>query len=105
MPLPYFRFSPQDTADLGADYSRIAPGSLLDFLGFPVGFTGMNSGSSTFNAIPFLAYYDIVRNYYSNPNETRQMALHNHHCVSIRMARYLFLTVRLWICWLVVIIH
>lgn len=71
MPLPYLRFTPQES-DYTNTYSRVAPGSLLDFLGFPVGFTAMNTGSTDFNAIPFLAYYDIVRNYYSNPNETRQ---------------------------------
>lgn len=56
----------------------VAAGSLLNCLGFPVGATPAAAGSSSsqyslkgvrFNAIPFLAFWDIYRNYYVNRQE------------------------------------
>lgn len=48
----------------------VGTGSLLDYLGLPVGFSGLSADSPedrTFNAVPLLAYYDIWRNYFANP--------------------------------------
>jgi hypothetical protein len=56
----------------------VAPGSVLNCLGFPVGATPAASGTNSdqyvlkgvrFNAIPFLAFWDIYRNYYVNRQE------------------------------------
>lgn len=49
----------------------VAPSSLLDYLGiFPVGFNS-RAIRDTFkvNAEPFIGYFDIWRNYYSNPHD------------------------------------
>jgi hypothetical protein len=56
----------------------VASGSILNCLGFPIGATPAAPGSSSsqyqlkgvrFNAIPFLAFWDIYRNYYVNRQE------------------------------------
>lgn len=56
----------------------VAAGSVLNCLGFPVGATPAASGSNVsqyslkgvrFNAMPFLAFWDIYRNYYVNRQE------------------------------------
>lgn len=40
--------------------------SLADMLGIPVGFLNMTGEPLEFNLAPFLAYYDIVRNYFAH---------------------------------------
>ena len=51
----------------------VAPSSLLDYLGLlPVGFSHSQwrSGSNLkLDALPFIGYYDIFRNYYANPHD------------------------------------
>ena len=56
----------------------VAAGSVLNCLGFPVGATPAAAGKSPdqysvkgvrFNAMPFLAFWDIYRNYYVNRQE------------------------------------
>ena len=56
----------------------VAPGSVLNCFGFPVGATPAASGADAdqyalkgvrFNAVPFLAVWDIYRNYYVNRQE------------------------------------
>lgn len=49
----------------------VSPSSLIDYLGLlPVGFNHLFfSGDKKLNAEPFIAYYDIWRNFYSNPHD------------------------------------
>lgn len=49
----------------------VSPSSLLDYLGIlPVGFNHLFfKGDKKLNAEPFIAYYDIWRNFYSNPHD------------------------------------
>lgn len=70
-------FISKDTSQ-GAGGLPVAAGSILNCLGFPVGATPAASGSSgeqyslkgvRFNAMPFLAFWDIYRNYYVNRQE------------------------------------
>ncbi len=60
---------------------ELASSHILDYLGLPVGFAdrhaydatapnGRAAGAVKFNAIPYLAYLDIWRNYYRNPQES-----------------------------------
>lgn len=97
---PYFRFVPQGYYDdptgiSSAEYTdspalAVAPSSLMDFLGFPVGFqdlhylnnsaqrevigtggyNGFNMNSIKFNAMPWLQFWNIYLNYYINPQES-----------------------------------
>lgn len=56
---------------------QIKPGSLLNYLGLPVGYIGDNDdpngglNAGTFNAEGFLSVLDIYRTYYVNPQEKR----------------------------------
>ena len=72
--LPYFIDVPKDDAVATNVPNTVAPNSLRDYLGFPVGY--VNSSNATtesenirFSALPFLMYYDIFRNYYANQQE------------------------------------
>lgn len=49
----------------------VTPGSLLEQIGVPIGFNSRLGSSSgiRINAVPILAYYDIFRNYFLNPQE------------------------------------
>lgn len=49
----------------------VAPSSLMDYLGmFPVGYNAASwKGNKNLNAIPFIGYFDIWRNFYSNPHD------------------------------------
>lgn len=61
-----------DTSNLALGTSfGVAPSSLLDYLGImPVGFSSRSFADSfKLNATPFIAYFDIYRNYYSNPHD------------------------------------
>ena len=71
-------FTPKD-ASQGTEGLPVASGSVLNCLGFPVGATPAAPGSSVdqyslkgvrFNAMPFLAFWDIYRNYYVNRQES-----------------------------------
>ncbi len=77
--LPYFYVPvPYDGPSYGSlsglPISFIGAGSLLDYLGFPVGFSILgclrdDTGTYTlqnFNAVPLLSYLDIWRNYFAN---------------------------------------
>uniref|UniRef100_A0AAU8B865 Major capsid protein n=1 Tax=Dulem virus 200 TaxID=3145677 RepID=A0AAU8B865_9VIRU len=56
-----------DATSATASTYKVKKGSLLDHLGFPVGFSNRNrTAARYFNAHPILAYYDIVRNYFCN---------------------------------------
>lgn len=50
---------------------EVAPSSLIDYLGLlPVGYNALSwSDTIKLNANPFIAYYDIYRNYYANPHD------------------------------------
>lgn len=48
-------------------FNIVSPGSLADYLGFPVGlFPTFNSTNNTFNGVRMLGYLDIIYNYYVN---------------------------------------
>lgn len=70
-------FTPKDASQTTGGLP-VAAGSILNCLGFPVGATPAVPGSSVdqyslkgvrFNAMPFLAFWDIYRNYYVNRQE------------------------------------
>ncbi|MBO5801551.1 MAG: hypothetical protein J6R16_04690 [Alistipes sp.] len=48
-----------------------SPSSLIDYLGMlPVGYSHLNwKGNKLLNGTPFIGYFDIWRNYYSNPHD------------------------------------
>lgn len=50
---------------------EVAPSSLIDYLGIlPVGYNAMSwAHGIRLNANPFIAYFDIYRNYYANPHD------------------------------------
>lgn len=63
--LPYFEDSSKPDV-------KVAKNSLWDYFGYPVGYAFEGATSATkqrFSALPFLMYYDIVRNYYINQQE------------------------------------
>lgn len=64
---PFIQFgSPSGTdSNLVANYP-VKAGSLLDHLGFPVGFQNRGTSAKSFNCLPVISYYDIVRCYFAN---------------------------------------
>lgn len=61
---------PTDPSDDEINHTQVAPDSLIAYMG--INGYGWNMGNSTtreFNALPFLMYYDIFKNYYSNKQE------------------------------------
>ena len=80
--LPYLELTSVETPDgtPDIDNSQINPSALLSYLGIRgVGFNSSNSGPKTrqFNAIPFLGYWDIFKNYYANKQEDVAYFIHN----------------------------
>ena len=80
--LPYIELTsvetPADVVDL--ENSQVHPSALLSYLGIRgVGFNSSNTGPKTrrFNAIPFLGYWDIFKNYYANKQEEFAYYIHN----------------------------
>lgn len=80
--LPYIELTapatPNDVTDI--DNTQIHPSALLSYLGIRgVGYNSSNTGDKTrrFNAIPFLGYWDIVKNYYANKQEDNAYFIHN----------------------------
>lgn len=61
-----------ETSDIPIDIQQVNPSSLLAYLGIR-GFGQARYGSTKFaarfNAVPYLAYYDIYKNYYANKQE------------------------------------
>ena len=73
-PQPFTLLTYPDGQEYGftaATSLSVAPGSLLDYLGMlPVGFNNLQwSTSRRLDALPFIGYYDIFRNYYANPHD------------------------------------
>lgn len=75
-PLPYIHISPQNSdVEIPWEACTNRPGTLNDFMGIPVGFNncystddpGSGSDDIKLSAMRYLAYYDIVRNYYTDP--------------------------------------
>nr|WAE43528.1 MAG: major capsid protein [Microviridae sp.] len=75
----------QTTADLNIagevpyDLQQVSPSSLLAYLG--IRGIGKNSSNGTpfsrdFNAVPFLGYWDIYKNYYANKQEENGQYIH-----------------------------
>lgn len=60
-------------SDIPVDLQQINPSSLLKYLGISgTGYNptaGATQANAAFNAIPYLAYYDIYKNYYANKQE------------------------------------
>lgn len=66
------------TADATVEEGVYVPsGSLMEYLGFPPGFSNrlITSPSDVqtlmFNGVPLCGYFDIYRNYYANPQDTK----------------------------------
>lgn len=61
------------------DTQQINPSCIFKYLGIS-GIGNRSDGGSPnryFNAVPFLAYWDIVKNYYANKQETNGAVIHN----------------------------
>lgn len=73
---PYPGSAPEDI-----DNTQINPSCLLAYLGIRgIGFNGDGlEHSRDFNAIPFLGYWDVVKNYYANKQEEIGAYLHTTH--------------------------
>lgn len=61
----------QDYGFTSSTNLQCAPGSLLDYLGYlPVGWsTAQWSDTLNLDALPFIGYFDIFRNFYANPHD------------------------------------
>lgn len=59
------------------DNDQINPSSLLAYLGIRGLGTGAGQVQRQFNAVPYLAYWDIYKNYYSNKQEEIGAYIHN----------------------------
>lgn len=72
---------PADVQDL--DNSQFNPSSIFSYLnirGIGIGATGVNANNvltRQFNAVPYLAYWDIYKNYYANKQETIGAYIHS----------------------------
>lgn len=63
LPLHYLSYSrPTQPADYTRDV--VSSGCLMDYLGLPPGFVNLSSSPKRISAMPFLAYWDIIRNYF-----------------------------------------
>ena len=66
-------------SDEPVDVQQVNPSSLLAYLGIRGigvnGIDGVNNVTRQFNAIPYLAYWDIFKNYYANKQETKAYAI------------------------------
>ena len=66
-------------SDEPVDVQQVNPSSLLAYLGIRGigvdGLDGVNDVTRQFNAIPYLAYWDIYKNYYANKQETNAYAI------------------------------
>lgn len=68
-----------------ASNQQINPSSLLKYLG--ISGIGDNIGTEEdlkreFNAVPYLAYFDIFKNYYANKQEKKAYILHNESAIA-----------------------
>lgn len=68
LPKAKIDFSYEDTASGGSGKFRVAKGSIAEYLGVRGESIGSNGGDP-FQIVPFLAYYDIFKNYYANKQE------------------------------------
>lgn len=74
--LPYFFMPTYGPSSNPTGIYYVGAGSLLDYLGFPIGMSVYSSVDSSgafvdtaYNAVPILCYYDIWRNYFANPQQ------------------------------------
>ena len=51
-----------------ANFASVTPGSLLDYMGLPIGMTRAQIISNEINALPFMMYTRIYRDYFMNKN-------------------------------------
>lgn len=64
------------------DNFQVNPSSLLKYLGISGVGKGVGTNTSLerfFNAVPFLAYWDIYKNYYANKQEERGACIHSNN--------------------------
>lgn len=65
LPLPSLSWPSLSASDAeSVERASVKECSLADMLGIPVGFVNKTSSSLKYNVLPWLAYYDIVRNYF-----------------------------------------
>lgn len=75
---PVVRFSGAPTGDFTNAQARnvcVSPGSLWNHLGLPAWWINVGSNTRDFNAYSYLAYHDIYRNYYIDPQRTWAMKM------------------------------
>lgn len=75
--LPYFTVPyVNNSGEYPATIAHVGAGSLLDYLGFPIGMSAYSAEvengvavKESYNGVPLLCYYDIWRNYFANPQQ------------------------------------
>lgn len=84
LPIQRIEVFPMDVADIeeaGADLNtiQINPSSIMAYLGVKgLGFnTGVASANRDFNGVPYIAYWDIYKNYYANKQEEIGAVIHS----------------------------
>lgn len=79
------------------DNSQVNPSCILSYLGFRGAGVGNNNVGESMkrevNAIPYLAYWEIVKNYYANQQEEKLAVIHNE--IDLTIEREGILTVGL----------
>lgn len=67
-----------ETSDVPYDIQQVNPSSVLNYLGIK-GFGNSQKPNfpREFNAVPYLAYFDIYKNYYANKQEEIGVIIHN----------------------------
>ena len=79
LPQVTLQFDKRDGENLTDDNIQVHPSSLYKYLGisglgYPTGVEGIHF--RRFNAIPYLGYFDIYKNYYANKQEERGFTIH-----------------------------
>lgn len=77
LPIVELEGAPPSATSTDYDNQQINPSCIWSYLGIRgVGFTQTSHTKRTFNAVPFLAYWDIYKNYYSNKMEEIGAVIH-----------------------------
>lgn len=78
MPLVQLGAYPRQNTNVGLDNSQINPSCIFKYLGISgVAFNNTPSPVTRwFNGVPFIAYWDIYKNYYANKQEEIGMVIH-----------------------------
>lgn len=96
LPQILMQASTPNSADpiLDMDNSQVNPSSIFKYLGIGgIGdIQGFGTATRSFNAIPFLAYWDIYKNYYANKQEEKGAYIHNAQVPMIKTVTQIQIT-------------